>query len=459
MSARTIRRTLSIWTLTVMLAAAGAAQRSRPDGDVRAGKTGDAVVEWLERAGSQGFSGSVFAARGGEVVVATGVGWADLGRKQRIGSTTLFEIASVSKPLTALTVARLAASGKLSLDDPMAKHLPGVPDDCKAITLRHLIQHTSGIPGTNSQGAGERLDAVLPTFLAGGPRHTPGQHWEYWNQGYALLSEVIARVSGKSYVDAMRTELFEPAGMASTCFTGDKAPGKLTVAIGVSAGGEPRSALDHPYGAYGFQYRGMGGVVTNVWDLWRLDRALATEALLDEKSRKELFEPGLNDYALGWWVKRGEDGRLQQSHGGRVRGFVCDVRRFPEQDGCVFVLCNDDSLPPYHVADAVEALLFGDAEAPPAPPRAMEAKTAAKWVGEYQAEGGRKLTIELQRDLVLARIEWSPPNGPVTRGLLGEDAKGRVVFFDWREAQPVEAEGKGAPKALKIGGANYQRIR
>src|SRR5262249_867556 len=119
----------------------------------------------------------------------------------------------------------------------------------------------------------------------------------------------------------------------------------VTVAIGVSKGGPARSALEHPYGAYGFQYRGMGGVVTSVWELWRWDRALREEGVLNAESRAALFAPGLNDYALGWFVKKDSRGRVVQSHGGAVRGFVCEIRRLPEDDGCVFVLANRDDAP------------------------------------------------------------------------------------------------------------------
>ena len=124
---------------------------------------------------------------------------------------------------------RLVQQGKLSLDDSISQHLPDVPEDCRLITVRHLLQHTSGIPGTNSAGGGDDIRKVLPLFLRGGPRHPPGTHWEYWNQGYALLSEIIANASGKDYTTYCKQELFEPAGLLATRFTGDAAPEGATV--------------------------------------------------------------------------------------------------------------------------------------------------------------------------------------------------------------------------------------
>jgi CubicO group peptidase (beta-lactamase class C family) len=324
------------------------------------GEVGRQIVEYVKSQEATGFSGAVLAAKNGKVVAAVGVGSSDLAGKSRITPGTLFEIASATKQFTAAALMRLVQEGRLGLDDSIAKHLPGVPENCRAITVRHLLQHTSGIPGKNSQGGGKDLGKVLPLFLRGGPRHPPGTHWEYWNQGYALLSEIIARVSGEPYTDFCRRALFTPSGMRVTRFTGDAAPKGAAIAIGRSARGKPRSALEHPYGNYGFQYRGMGGAVTSVWDLWRWDRALRGDAILGKAAKAKLFKPGLKNYALGWFVKKNKQGRWVQFHGGSVRGFVCQIRRYPEQDACLFVLGNRDNIPVRNVANTLEGILFGD---------------------------------------------------------------------------------------------------
>lgn len=340
----------------------------------RAGDLGRRIVGFAERAEAAGFTGAVSAAKGGTVVAAVGVGTADLEGKVPNTPATLFEIASATKPFTAAATVRLAQEGRLGLDDSIAVHLPGVPANCRGITVRHLLQHTSGIPGANSAGGGDDLARVLPLYLRGGPKHPPGTHWEYWNQGYALLGEVIARASGKEYAEFCKGALFTPAQMHATRFTGDRAPEGAVVAVGRSSNGPPRSALDHPYGnSYGLQYRGMGGVVTTVWDLWRWDRALHGTNVLTEKSKEEMFKPGPEAYALGWYVRRGARGRQVQSHTGRVRGFVCEVRRYPEEDGCLFVLCNRDDAPARQVAQAAEELLFGDPPTVAGPPGPLPA--------------------------------------------------------------------------------------
>ncbi len=275
-----------------------AAVRGQPVREDRAysdGEVGRRIAEFVERADSVGFSGAVLAATRGKVVAAVAVGPADLKGKVPNTPNTLFEIGSATKQFTAAAVLRLVEQGRLRLDDSIARHLSSVPESCRSITVQHLLRHTSGIPGTNSEGGGDDVEKVLPLFLRGGPKHRPGTHWEYWNQGYSLASEIIARAAGKDYTAFCKEALFAAAGMTATRFTGDDPPRGLTVAVGRSSVGPPRSALDHPYGSYGFQYRGMGGVVTNVWDLWRWDRALRGERVLGA---------GLQGEALSAWPER-----------------------------------------------------------------------------------------------------------------------------------------------------------
>lgn len=129
---------------------ASAQEGTDSDGRLVRGALGERMAAWAEAAASTGFRGAVLAAKHGEVVVAVGVGSADL--RDRVANTpnTLFEIASATKQFTGAATMRLVQDGRLALDDPLAKLLPGVPEDCQAITVEHLLRHTLDIPGTNS---------------------------------------------------------------------------------------------------------------------------------------------------------------------------------------------------------------------------------------------------------------------------------------------------------------------
>jgi CubicO group peptidase (beta-lactamase class C family) len=411
-----------------------------------------AVVESLARIE---FQGAVLMASEGEPLVAMGLGHADLAGQVPTDANTLFEIASSSKQFTAAAVLRLVAKKKLELDDSIAEHLEGVPVDCHAITVRHLLQHTSGIPGSNSRGGRTDLAAVVPVFLAGGPQHEPGTHFEYWNQGYALLAGIVEHVSGDPFTEFSADELFEPAKMSHTIFNGGELSGAAkktcAVAIGRSAHGEPRSALEHPYGEFGYQYRGMGGVVTNVWDLWRWDRALDAAKILDRKLQAELFRPGLENYALGWEVEERE-GRTVQHHSGSVRGFLCDIRRYPDTDACLFVLLNDDGGPLGEAVTFLETALFGGEVV--LPPEPLTADAAAPLLGTYEDDRGTKLTIERRSATTHATFEYA--TGQRSRAFIGRGDEGDLALWDWRERYAVDASAHGS---LTVFGATFRRTR
>lgn len=385
---------------------------------------------------ARGLSGAFLAAKDGQVIAAAGIGHADLQNTIPNTPETLFEIASLTKQFTAAAILLLAQDHKLALSDPISKHLPGIPESCQAITVEHLLRHTSGIPGSNAQGGGDDLAAVLPTFLAGGPRHTPGEHFEYWNQGYALLSEIIARASGQPYTEYCRERLFKPAGLASTFFTGDPAPPGLTVAVGRTSRGKPRSALDHPYGGYGFQYRGMGGIVTTVRDLYLWDRALKGDTLLNADSKTKLFTPGPGDYGLGWRITRDSRGRLIQSHGGGVRGFICELRRYPESDALLIVLCNNDAAPLRQAAQGLETILFGGQPSGGPPLRGLDPALIPHLTGVYKDDKGRTLTITLDGPVTRAALLWGQ-GGPTTHATIRRDESDAIIFDDGSERIPL----------------------
>ncbi|TWT37233.1 putative penicillin-binding protein PbpX [Posidoniimonas corsicana] len=443
------------------------------DGFTAEGETGEAIVAFVRQAHEDlGFQGAVLAGRGGRVIAAVGVGQTGGKNSEAIAVETLFEIASCTKPFTAVAVMKLAEEGKLSLDDPIGKHLPGVPADCQAITVRHLLQHTSGIPRDNSRGAGTDLAKVLPTFLAGGPRTEPGTRHEYWNQGYALLSEVVAQASGMPYTRYVRESIFKPAGMTSSRFTGQRAPRGATVAVGASTRGADRSALDHPYGEYGFQYRGMGGLVTNLIDLWKWDRALAAGKLISNESYAQMTTPGDAGYALGWRVRPLESGAVVHEHTGSVRGFLASVRRDPADDGCLFVLASSDASTPFNVVkSSCENLLAGQPPVTYDKPQAdaeldLDRALLDELVGEYRDSQGRTLTVQRQGPHARSLINW---HGPITYGYLGRSDGADLRFattgrwdaaaFAETDVVKVERDGKSIAALTLVIRQNGKSIR
>jgi CubicO group peptidase (beta-lactamase class C family) len=423
------------------------------------GELGERIVALVREAEVQGFSGAVLAAKDARVVAAIGAGFADLDREVPITPSTLFEIASVTKPFTATAIVRLVQDGKLDLDDPIRIHLPGVPRDCGEITIEHLLRHTSGIPGTNSQGGGDDINTVLPIFLRGGPKHEPGSNFEYWNQAYAILTEIVHRASGMAYTDYCRESIFKPAGMTLTRFTGDDAPDGATVAVGKCSFGPARSALDHPYGSYGFQYRGMGGIVTNVLELWLFDRAVAGRTILNEQMKATVFRPGPGNYGLGWFIRQQPDQRTTHSHSGSVRGFRALMQRYPDDGALIVVLANTDGYSIMRLAQSIEMALFEDDIVPGTNLRKVEPELAAALIGQYRNARGNVFVVRSDGGILRSETRWAA-GFPTTHAVLGMTPDGRLALFDNHDVHHIDLERDelGAITSLKILNAVYQRI-
>jgi CubicO group peptidase (beta-lactamase class C family) len=295
---------------------------------------------------------------------------------------------------------------------------------------------------------------VVASFLNGGPKNKPGEKHEYWNQGYALLAGIIQTTSGQSYPEFCTEHLFRATGMKSACFTGDQGPKKAQIAMGYSSKGKPRTALEHPYREYGFQYQGMGGAVSNVWDLWRWNQALQKKNLLSSKALKELFKPGPSDYSLGWKISE-KDGLLTQSHGGSVRGFVAEIRRYPKKKAFIAVLCNDDAFSPGRVAQILEnALLRGEVMDIPT---GLTEELQAKLAGVFRSAKGNRLEISAQGIVTSAKLYWA--QGYRSFGTMGMNEEGELICFPlFDPVVPKVKYGKdGMATSIDLGYGPYIR--
>ncbi len=327
------------------------------------------IDAYLARCERFGFSGSVLVLRDKKPVIERGCGLADRERGERAAPDTVFEIASATKPFTACAILKLAEMKKLSLDDPIGKHLPDVPKDKQGITIRHLLSHTSGMSRMGGGGGGDAA-AAARSYLSKPLARKPGEAFEYWNGGYALLAAIVEQASGQSYMDFCRERLFRPAGLENTGFTGDADLAKQ--AVGYDGGQPVRQAAGHPYGDYGFQYRGMGGIVTSVQDLRRFLDAYENGTILSAQSRELMETSVTKNYGLGWGMAETKRGTLRIGHGGDVRGFHAEIERFPKERAAVLVLCNVEGIPLWTIAWNLEALLFGEAPPYPMPPAAVD---------------------------------------------------------------------------------------
>jgi CubicO group peptidase (beta-lactamase class C family) len=415
------------------------------------------ITAAVTEAGQEGFSGVVLAELHGKVVATVAVGTRSDVDTQPNTDETLFEIASATKSLTAVTVLILAQQGKLSLDDPLQKHLPNVPENCNAITIRHLLQHTSGIPGSNVGPPTEDLAESVSIYLQGGPRSRPGTKFEYWNQGYALLSGIIASTSGGEYTDAIRKIVFQPIGMTKSCFTGDSMNLDENVAVGQSIRGQSRSALEPPYAdSYGLQYRGMGGAVCNVTDLHKFVRSFRSDELLDVDSKHAMLQPGLGKYGLGWFVESIGETQRRVFHSGSVRGFLCSVAWYPDDDSSLIILSNSDNKTTFFpVESACRELL--EAEFLTYPESQQFSREFIESIAGEYVLGGRIVRLTAAGVRIKVLFDWG---GPKTAGVLekrdGDKLYWATVTNESLELTPGPTED-GHVSSLTMMNAEYRR--
>ena len=286
----------------------------------------------------------------GDTVLSAAYGMADLEHDVALTPESVFEPGSVTKQFTAAALFLLAQQGKLSIDDPVRKHIPELPDYGAPITIRHLINHTSGLRDWGAIAAiggwprGNRAhthDHVLEIIARQKAlNYAPGADYSYTNSGYNLSAILVQRVSGKSLAEFTRETIFAPLGMTSSDWRDDYRRIVKNRAIAYSASGAG-FRLNMPFE---FVY-GNGGMLTTVGDLLRWNRnfthrKVGGQALYDAQHlRGRLNDGSTIAYAGGLNVLHWR-GFTEVSHSGSTAGYSAWLGRYPDQDVGVAVLCN-----------------------------------------------------------------------------------------------------------------------
>lgn len=315
----------------------------------------DAYLAGLTQQGA--FSGAALVAYKGQVLLSRGYGLANREQGLPAGADTRFRLASVTKPITAIAVLRLAAAGKLALGASICEYLSPCPPAWQPVTVTHLLGHSSGIADL-ADFANFALLEQLPTtpdqlvarFRDMPLAFTPGSLYDYSNSNYVLLALIIERAAGQPYADHLRDEIFAPLGMADTGLDpGDFGPLEGTRGY---AGGAPDIPLDvsNLYGA--------GDLYSTVGDLHRLALALDAGALLPPDLAALMAAPGNGRYGLGWMVEQRGPHRLVY-HPGSMSGAATWFGRYPDAGLTVIVLSNDYYVNVFAVADELARYVLG----------------------------------------------------------------------------------------------------
>jgi CubicO group peptidase (beta-lactamase class C family) len=389
----------------------------------------------------------------GQTVVRAAYGMADLERDVPITPVTVFEAGSVAKQVTAAAVLLLERDGRLSLEDPVHKYIPELPDYGAPITIRQMLQHTAGLRdwemlitlaglryGTFRRGDTEMLDLVRRQRTLNFP---PGTRWEYTNTGYTLAAMIVSRVSRTPFAEFTERRIFQPLGMADTSWQLDL--GRVVKGKALAYGErDGMLVVDLPI----LLADGAGGLQTTVDDLLRWNNNFVSPkvgdtAFLRALQHRTTFADGrTHEYALGQVVDTYR-GVPEADHSGAFAAYRSYVSRYPDQQVSIAVLCNSAAANPTTYGKALAQLLLGDALQSPAAPAAMSStaindEDSRRFAGLYR-RSPQPGFIRIAREGTALVFNGVSPLLPMSRTVLRQvdtgdtmdcDDKGSVRYVD-----------------------------
>lgn len=294
-----------------------------------------AVDDYLRAEVGAGFSGVVLIARGDDILLHEAYS-----SDPAVTTDSAFWIGSTTKPIAAVAVMKLQEQGKLSVSDPIAKYLPGVPVNKRHISIHHLLTHTSGLGHEYTADGIVDRDEAIEAILALPITEEPGS-FSYSNDGYNLLAAIISIASGMSYEAWLQQEVFGPANIRHAGFWGMGGENSEAPIAPITS---PRSA-DVSVPNWG--YRGATGISARADDLFHLRRALQEHALLNEFSTQTMFAPHVprsdkNAYGYGWSVDKTIRGTRLISHNGAEDGIdhYSSLRIYTDENLVVVLVSN-----------------------------------------------------------------------------------------------------------------------
>ena len=318
----------------------------------------DKLMSTLHQRGQ--FNGALLVAAQGNIAYRKGFGKASFQTGTDFTPETPSNIGSVTKQFTAAAIMILAERKRLSYDDPAANYIPEFSHSTHLgqITLRQLLQHTSGIPDYGDLGiddsALDQTGLVVALLKKESVLEKPGLKYRYSNPGYALLAIVVERVSGKKFGEFLDQEIFKPAGMSNTFVYDSEPKKKAGTAFGYGQFGQVDDASPTAI-------PGDGGVYSTVDDLFQWDQALYTDKIVHQSTLAEAFTPGrvqegTSTYGFGWNIEQ-DAGSKYLWHQGSSAGFRAFFGRRLADRVTVIMLTNKGNSKRRDINAAIQNIL------------------------------------------------------------------------------------------------------
>ena len=363
---------------------------------------------------------AVAVARDGQIIWEEAFGWADSEKRIPATPLTMYSLASISKPITATGLMILKERGRIDLDRPINEYLGeakiavrvGNPADA---TVRRAANHTAGLPLHYQffyEDESYRAPARDETIRRYGACVTaPGERYQYSNLGYGILDHVITRVSGRSYADFMREEVFLPLGLTHT-------------SVNIGPGLEKHQAVRYgtdgsPIPFYDFDHPGGSAVYASAHDLVRFgmfhlkarlsdQKAILKDETIDEMQKATADVGPKTGYGIGWGTSESPGGRRVVSHSGGMGGVSTLLRLYPAEKMAIVVLSNASSNLPGQVMDRIVAVVAPEtanspaAQSQPPPDFKPSSELLGAWQGKvhtYKGELSFRLLFQPDDDV------------------------------------------------------------
>jgi len=360
----------------------------------------------------------------GELIYARGYGMANLEYGIKNNSQSVFRIGSTSKQFTAASIVLLAEKGKLSLDDSLNKFFPNFPAYAKNITIRHLLNHTSGIrdyltlaylKGLQDDDYYTDKDVMHWLINQTELNFAPGEEFLYSNSGYWLLGRVVNQAAEMNMAEFAMKEIFSPLGMNDTHFHNDH----TQIVKNRASGYMPKGEKEYQISMTTLDMIGDGGIFTSIQDIKKWDDAYYRSKVLSKKFWEMMTQQGkLNnneelEYASGLSIKNYK-GLKTVSHGGAFVGFRAELLRFPEHKFSVAIFTNRGDANPTSMAYKVADVFLSDqfvvekkAEKEGQQVSNNDEFSYDQLVGTYELKSGLEFTVSVEEQKLHVKQHWN----------------------------------------------------
>jgi CubicO group peptidase (beta-lactamase class C family) len=360
------------------------------------------------------FTGSVLLARGEDILFSKSYGAANLEWGIPNEPTTRFRIASITKQFTAAAILLLEEHGQLKIGEPVKTYMPDAPTAWSEVTLFHLLTHTSGIPDVTSLSGFSQMEPfdtpvvqTVAKFRDLPLEFEPGERFSYSNSGYILLGYLLERISGQSYADFMRENIFTPLGMNESGYDLNSS----VIARRASGYSSQAGALVNANFIHMSIPHAAGGLYSTTGDLLRWAQGVFGGKLLSSVSLNKMTTPFKGDYGMGVYVDT-VNGRKRVFHPGSIQGFSTFFVYYPESKVVAIALGNLESFVASNViASQLGLMAHGAALGLSSKPIeiTLQPEALSRYVGTYESTPTVRLVVALDDGQLVIQRTGSPP--------------------------------------------------